>query len=53
MLSIHLPGIDGLEIVPLLRKEWPDAFIIVLNYDFPDRDGAIEVGANFFCQRKK
>ena len=55
VLDIHLPGMNGLEIIPLLRKEWPDAFIIVYtNYDFPEyRDGAIEVGANFFLSKEK
>ena len=55
VLDIHLPGINGLQITRLLRKEWPDVFIIVYtNYDFPEyRDGAIEFGANYFLSKEK
>jgi two-component system secretion response regulator SsrB len=55
VLDIHLPGINGLQIIHLLRKEWPDAFIIVYtNYDFREyRDGAIEFGANYFLSKEK
>ena len=55
VLDIHLPGMNGLQITHLLRKEKPEALIIIYtNYDFPEyRKGSIESGADYFLSKEK
>jgi len=52
-MDIRLPGVNGLELTAMIRKDYPEVTVIVLtSYDLEEyREAAQRYGANYFLAK--
>jgi DNA-binding NarL/FixJ family response regulator len=48
VMDLNLPRLDGLTVIGLLRRQWPEIRIVVLTMYATDRVAALEAGADAF-----
>lgn len=50
LLDLHMPGVDGPELIEAIRGQWPDVKTVVLsaNEDRSSIDGALNAGASAY-----
>lgn len=48
VMDLNLPRLDGLMVISLLKRRWPEIRIVVLTMYATDRAAALEAGADAF-----
>lgn len=48
VMDLNLPRLDGLTVISLLKRRWPEIRIVVLTMYATDRAAALEAGADAF-----
>ncbi|MFO7632439.1 MAG: response regulator transcription factor [Caldilinea sp.] len=48
VMDLHLPMLDGLTVISIIKRRWPDVRIVVLTMYATDRVAALQAGADAF-----
>lgn len=51
VLDLHLPGMSGLDAIPIIREITPDIIIGIVSSDESAKEKAIKSGADFFLKK--
>jgi two-component system, LuxR family, secretion system response regulator SsrB len=51
VMELHMPRVDGLKAITIIKKRWPEVRIVVLTMYATDRAAALESGADAFLLR--
>lgn len=48
VMELHMPRVDGMTAIPIIKRQWPKVRIVVLTMYATDRAAALEAGADAF-----
>lgn len=51
VLDLHMPGMSGLDAIPVIREITPDVIVGIVSSDASAKEKAIESGADFFLKK--